>query len=126
VLFHAAGSDGLGAIAAAKEAGKWAIGCDSDQHHVAPEAVLTSFIKRVDYAVYQAATDVAAKRFTAGHTELGLKEGGVGYSPLGLEKLPNRDALVAQLEGLRKMIVDGTIKVPGTPEELAAFAPPAR
>ncbi|MBI5547249.1 MAG: BMP family ABC transporter substrate-binding protein, partial [Deltaproteobacteria bacterium] len=125
VLFHAAGSDGLGAIAAAREAGKWAIGCDSDQHPVAPDAVLTSFIKHVDFAVYQAIADVAANKFSATHAELGLKEGGVGYSPLGLDKLPNKDALVAQLEGLRKMIIEGKIKVPASAEELAAFQPSA-
>lgn len=126
VLFHAAGSDGLGVIAAAKEAKKWAIGCDSDQHHVAPEAVVTSFIKHVDYAVYQATAEVAAGKFTAGSSELGLKEGGVGYSPLGLDKLPNKEAIVAQVESLRKMIVDGQLKVPANADELAAFKPPAR
>ncbi len=126
VLFHAAGSDGLGVITAAREAKKWAIGRDSDQHHVAPDAVVTSFIKHVDYAVYQAVAEVSAGKFAAGQVELGLKEGGVGYSPLGLDKLPNKEAIVAQVEALRKMIVDGQIKVPASAEELASFKPPAR
>ena len=126
VLFHAAGSDGLGVIIAAKEAKRWAIGCDSDQHHVAPEAVIASFIKHVDYAVYTTIAELAAGKFQPGQVELGLKEGGVGYSPLGMEKLPNKDALIGQLEGLRKMIVEGQIKVPAIPEELASFKAPAR
>ena len=125
VLFHAAGADGLGAIAAAKDAGKWAIGCDSDQSHVAPESVFVSFIKHVDLAVYLAARDTAEGKFTSGHTELGLKEGGVGITPIRLEKVGNREAMTAKIEGLKKMIVDGTIKVPATLEELAAFKPPA-
>src|SRR5713101_1037450 len=51
VIFQAAGSDGLGAIQAVKEgrdSGRlvYAIGVDSDQWQVAPNAVLTSMIKR--------------------------------------------------------------------------------
>jgi basic membrane protein A len=127
VLFHAAGADGLGAIAAAKEARKWAIGCDSDQGHVAPDTVLLSVIKHVDLAVYLAARDVIAGKFVAGHTELGLKEGGMGITPLrAAGKLPNRDAIVAQLEGLKRMIADGTLKVPATLEELKDFKAPSK
>ena len=126
VLFHAAGSDGLGAIAAARETGKWVIGCDSDQHHVAPDAVLTSLIKHVDLAVYQTVADVVAKKFAAGQIELGLKEGGVGYAPLRTDKLADKDKIVARLESLKKMVVDGAIKVPATGEELASFKPPAK
>ncbi len=53
VVFQAAGSDGLGVIQAVKEAraaGKnvYVIGVDSDQSHLAPDAVLTSMVKRVD------------------------------------------------------------------------------
>jgi basic membrane protein A len=121
VLFHAAGSDGLGVIAAAKEAKRWVIGCDSDQYHVAPEAVLTSLVKHVDLAVYQAVADVVAGKFAAEPVELGVKEGGVGYAPVRTEKLANKAAVVGQVEGLRKLIVDGKLKVPSTVEELATF-----
>jgi basic membrane protein A len=124
VLFHAAGSDGLGAIAAAREAGKWAIGCDSDQHHVAPDTVLTSLIKHVDLAVYLAAVDASAGKFTSGHTELGLKEGGVGFAPIRTDKLADRAAVVARLEELKKKVIDGALKVPGTLDELASFEAP--
>lgn len=52
VLFHAAGSTGVGMIEAAEEAGKFAIGVDMDQSELAPSCVLTSAIKRVDQALY--------------------------------------------------------------------------
>jgi basic membrane protein A len=123
VIFHAAGSDGLGAIAAVREAGKWAIGCDSDQHHVAPDVVLTSMIKHVDLAVYLAASDAARGVFGSGHSDLGLKEGGLGYAPLRTSRLENKDQIVAQIEGLKKMVVDGTIRVPATLEELESYQP---
>lgn len=125
VLFHAAGSDGLGVIAAARESGRWVIGCDSDQHDVAPNVVLTSFIKHVDLAVYRTVADVVSGTFTAGHLEIGLKEGGVGYAPLRSERLGNRAALNERVEALRAMIVSGRLRVPATLEELGRFERPA-
>lgn len=124
VLFHAAGGDGLGVIAAAKEAGAWAIGCDSDQHHVAPETVLTSMVKSVDLAVYLAIKDVADGKFTSGHSELGLKEGGVGIAPVRTSKLEEKEAVLAQVDRLRQLVVDGTLTVPSTLEELKTWEPP--
>jgi basic membrane protein A len=123
VLFHAAGSDGLGAIAAAKEAGRFAIGCDSDQAHLAPQTIATSFIKHVDLAVYRAVEEVREGKFTAGHEELGLKEGGVGIAPfrMSAERMPEREKIAAKVEALQKAVIEGTIRVPATMEELAAF-----
>src|SRR6202011_4662598 len=44
VVYQVAGGTGLGVIQAAKEAGKFAVGVDTDQDGVAPGAVLTSMI----------------------------------------------------------------------------------
>ena len=123
VAFHAAGSDGLGVIQAAKEQGRMAIGCDSDQSHLAPANVVTSMIKHVDYAVYLAVKDVVEKTFTGGDTALGLKQGGVGLAPVRVE-IADKDAVMAKVEALRKAVVDGSLSVPATVEELAAFTPP--
>ena len=54
VVFHAAGGTGLGVIDGCKENGIWAIGVDSDQSPLAPETILTSALKRVDNACYDA------------------------------------------------------------------------
>jgi len=72
VVFAAAGGTGIGVYQAAKDAGKLAIGVDSNQNHVQPGTMLTSMVKRVDVAVY-----TAFKSVTPGVTNLGLKEGGV-------------------------------------------------
>jgi basic membrane protein A len=72
VIFAAAGGTGIGVYQAAKDARKLAIGVDSNQNHVQPGTMLTSMVKRVDVAVYQ-----AFKGVTPGITNLGLKEGGV-------------------------------------------------
>jgi basic membrane protein A len=74
VVFAAAGGTGIGVYQAAKDAGKLAIGVDSNQNHLHPGTMLTSMVKRVDVAVYN------ASRAQAGVTVLGLKEGGVDYA----------------------------------------------
>lgn len=124
IIFHAAGSDGLGVIQAAKEQNKFAIGVDSDQAHLAPQNVLTSMIKQVDYAIYVATKEIVEKKFQAGDKALGLKEGGVGMAPVTVD-FPNKQAALDKVEKLRKAIIDGKIKVPATLEELQGFTPPA-
>ena len=54
VIFAAAGMTGFGALQAAKDAGKLAIGMDSNQNPLFPGTVLTSLLKRVYNAVYDA------------------------------------------------------------------------
>ncbi len=125
VLFHAAGSDGVGVIQAVKEAraggaGAWAIGVDSDQHPLAPDAVLTSMVKRVDLAVYEAARDLAAGRFTAGDTALGLAEKGVGLAEVRVD-FPGKAEALAKVEALRQRIISGSLKIPATVEGLQTF-----
>jgi basic membrane protein A len=125
IVFHGAGLDGLGVIKAAQQAGKLVIGVDSDQAHVAPRNVLTSMIKHADLAVYLAVKDVRDGKFTGGDVVLGLKEGGVGLSPLGGDgDAAARAAALSDVNKLRDSIVAGTLAVPATLDELAKFSAP--
>lgn len=129
VIFHAAGSDGNGVIQAVKEAraaGKnvFVIGVDSDQSHLAPEAVLTSMVKRVDLAVWLSANDLKAGTFAAGDSAMGLKEGGVTYAPIRVE-LAGKDALLARVEALKAKVIAGEVKVPSNTTDLERFKPPS-
>lgn len=128
VVFHAAGSDGNGAIQAVKEAhegGKrvFAIGVDSDQSHLAPQAMLTSMVKRVDLVVWRAAKDLEAGAFTAGDVVLGLKDGAVGFAPVTVE-FEGKAAALSQVEALRQKVVAGELKVPSNLAELETFKAP--
>ena len=76
VIFAAAGGTGMGVYQAAKDAGKLAIGVDSNQNHLQPGTMLTSMVKRVDVAVFNAFKGVEPGKVTV----LGLKEGGVDYA----------------------------------------------
>ena len=129
IVFHGAGLDGLGVIKAAQQAGRWVIGVDSDQSHVAPRNVLTSMIKHADLAVYQAVRDAVNGSFAGGDVVLGLRESGVGLSPLGGEAdaavtAAARAAALKDVEVLRAAVISGRIVVPATPQDLARFDPP--
>lgn len=117
VVFHAAGQSGLGLFTAAVEADRLAIGVDSDQYLTAsPEEqphILTSMIKRVDTAVYDAIQQAVDGNFQAGFRAYGIAEEGVGYSdsnPALTDEM--KAAMDAAIEG----ILSGEITVPEEPE----------
>jgi basic membrane protein A and related proteins len=80
VIYAAAGGTGLGVLQAAKDMNKLAIGVDSNQNHLQPGFVLTSMIKRVDNAVFEAFKTARDGSWKAGHRNLGLAEEGVGVA----------------------------------------------
>ncbi len=80
VIYHAAGGTGIGVLQAAADAEKLGIGVDSNQNMLHPGKVLTSMVKRVDVAVYDAFNDAKEGKWTAGVTVLGLAEAGVGWA----------------------------------------------
>ena len=111
VVYHAAGGTGAGVIQAAAEAGKLAIGVDSNQNGMAPGSVLTSMLKRVDVAAYETMKDAAEGKFTAGVKILGAAEGGVDWAlDENNAKLVDAD-MKAAVEAARAGIVSGEIKV---------------
>jgi basic membrane protein A and related proteins len=54
VIYAAAGGTGIGVLQTAADEGILSIGVDSNQNHLHPGKVLTSMVKRVDNAVYDA------------------------------------------------------------------------
>ena len=78
VIYHAAGGSGVGVLQAAADAGVLGIGVDTNQNHLHPGQVLTSMLKRVDVAVYNAFEDFANDEWTNDVIVLGLAEDGVG------------------------------------------------
>jgi basic membrane protein A len=80
IFAAAAGMTGFGALQAAKDAGKFAIGMDSNQNPLFPGTVLTSLLKRVDNAVYDAFVAARAGTWQPGVRSLGLVEHGVDYA----------------------------------------------
>ncbi len=115
VVYHAAGGSGGGVFTAAKAAGKWAIGVDSDQAKTAAadvrDVIITSMIKKVDVAVFDFIKAVKDGNFKGGVKTFDLKAGGVDYSTTGGKV----DDIKAKLDDYKKQIIDGTITVPSKP-----------
>jgi basic membrane protein A and related proteins len=106
VVFAAAGGTGVGVYQAAKDAGKLAIGVDSNQNHIQPGTMLTSMVKRVDVAVYN-----VLKGWKAGTQVLGLKEGGVDYAADQHNAKLLNPALKTKADAVKADIMAGKIKV---------------
>ena len=115
IIFHASGSTGLGVFEAGRELKKLAIGVDSDQHDEAPGVVLTSMVKRVDNAVFDAIRDTKAGQWTSGVREFGLKDQGVTWVYDDRNKAQIPDDVKAKVDSLQALIVAGTIHVPTEP-----------
>lgn len=109
VIFAAAGGTGIGVLQAAADEGILSVGVDSNQNHLHPGKVLTSVVKRVDNAVYDA--------FKAGEAvEPGLKVWDVKSDGVGVAMDDNNKPLItpemtAAVEDARAKIASGEIVV---------------
>ena len=78
VIYAAAGGTGVGVLQTAADEGILSIGVDSNQNYMHPGKVLTSMLKRVDNAVYEAFKE--GENLTPGINVMDLKAGGVDYA----------------------------------------------
>jgi basic membrane protein A len=108
VVFAVAGQCGLGAIDAAKEQDVKAIGVDADQSYLGAH-VITSAVKRVEVAVFEAAKAVQDGKFEGGTDRVfDVKTDGVAYGKLSAD--------VAEYEpdvkSVQEKIASGELDVP--------------
>ena len=112
VIFAAAGASNLGLFDAAEEKQKFAIGSDSNQNWIKPGRVLTSMLKRVDVAVFNAIELAAQGRFEGGIIRHGLGDQGVDAAvDANNDKILTRE-IRTRLESVKKQILAGKIQVP--------------
>ncbi|MEL6200953.1 MAG: BMP family ABC transporter substrate-binding protein [Pseudomonadota bacterium] len=112
VVFAAAGGTGVGVLQAAADAGKLSIGVDSNQNGLQPGSVLTSMLKRVDVAVFNAMKDgMADGDFAFGFNVLGVAEGGVDIALDDNNKDLVSEEMLAAVEDARAKIISGDIVV---------------
>ena len=98
VVFQVAGGCGLGALDAAKEKNVWGIGVDADQGFLG-SYVLTSALKRVDTAVFNAIKDAKNGHFKGGRDAVyGIDVGGVGIGKFSPKAPKGMAAAVAKVE----------------------------
>lgn len=111
VVFAAAGSSSMGVLQAANDAGKFSIGVDSNQNYLFPGSVLTSMVKVVDLAVYEALKAAAAGTWKAGVVLYSLKNDGVNYALDEHNRNLITPEMQARVEDAKQKIISGEIKV---------------
>ena len=114
IVFQASGATGLGVIEACQEAGVYAIGVDSDQSSIAPKTVLTSAMKRVDTAVYDAVQELIDGKLEGGVETFDLAAGGVDIAPS--QDLISDDVIKA-VDDVKEKIISGDVVVPDNKDD---------
>src|SRR5215210_2781377 len=113
VVFQVAGQCGLGALDAAKEKGAQGIGVDADQAYLG-DHILTSALKKVDVAVFDAIKRSQAGQFKGGSDVIAtVKNGGVGIGKIGSAGTKDAD----QMKQVQDKVASGEIK--GMPETIS-------
>jgi basic membrane protein A and related proteins len=108
VVFQVAGTCGLGALDAAREAGTWGIGADIDQAALG-EHMLTSAVKRLDLVVLDAVRRHCEGALPAGGVRFSLANGAVGLGRMSPRVPPD---LVQEIEALMAEITKHGIDLP--------------
>lgn len=109
VVYQVAGAAGLGVLQAGEDAGRYAIGTDSDQNGIHPDSTPASAIKSVDNTVYN-----GIQAFLDGTLEMGITiRGDISNNGVGIAF---NDELVPlefqeQIDELRQQVIDGAITV---------------
>jgi basic membrane protein A len=109
VIYAAAGGTGVGVLQTAADEGILSIGVDSNQNYMHPGKVLTSMLKRVDNAVYQAMKD--GPGMEKGFNVMGIANGGVGYAMDEFNKNIVSADMKAVVDEASAQIADGTLMV---------------
>jgi basic membrane protein A len=121
IVYHASGRCGLGVIDAARETGKLAIGVDGDQDGEAKGNVLTSMVKHVDVALFEAIKDLKEGKFTGEERSYDLAKGGVGLTDFTYTKDKIGEENLKKIDAMAKRVAAGEIKPPKNRAELESF-----
>ncbi|EKO3398831.1 BMP family ABC transporter substrate-binding protein [Vibrio fluvialis] len=111
VIYAAAGGTGLGVYQAAADAGKLAIGVDSNQNHLQPGTMLTSMVKLVGAAAVDSWKEEINGTWQPGIKVLGLKENAVDWAYDEYNKPLISDEMKSYMESLKADIIAGKIQV---------------
>ncbi|MEO0781781.1 MAG: BMP family ABC transporter substrate-binding protein [Pseudomonadota bacterium] len=109
VVYAAAGGTGVGVLQTAADEDILSIGVDSNQNYLHPGQVLTSMLKRVDVAVYEAMK--AGENVETGVFTMGLSDEGVGYALDDNNAPLITSEMQAMVDEARQKIIDGDLEV---------------
>ncbi|MDO9545579.1 MAG: BMP family ABC transporter substrate-binding protein [Pelolinea sp.] len=129
IVYQVAGRSGEGVLEAAAQRGLYAFGVDSNQDDIQPGSIITSMIKRVDMATYDAIQQYVDGTFAGGFFAFGLGDGfaGVSWDEGSTTFADNGPAeMVAKLPAAQSLVDDYRAKiVSGAYEVCDSLAPTA-
>lgn len=112
-IYPAAGFTGVGALNEAQNSGVYGIGVDTDQYFLAENAVVTSMLKKIDVAIFQAIElFIENGELTEDIIELGLKEDGVGLAEIRI--IPMKPSEQEILTNYTEKILSGNLTIEST------------
>ncbi|WP_422032502.1 BMP family lipoprotein [Roseovarius sp.] len=109
VVYHAAGGTGTGVLQTAADEGILGIGVDSNQNYMHPGSILTSMVKRVDNAVYDAMS--AGTDMETGIQVMGISNDGVSYAMDEHNESLVTDEMKAAVDEAAEKIASGELEV---------------
>jgi len=113
VILPVAGNAGNGALYAAKDNGKWAIGVDADQYYSLPEVkdiLLSSCVKSLESTISKVAIAYIENPVISNSTYTGtLKNEGVSLAPFHSFDAQIPDSIKTAIEAIKAGIIDGSI-----------------
>lgn len=119
VIYQVAAASGKGVFDAAEDFNKshpgikhYAIGVDSNQNWINPKVILTSMIKKIDVAVFEAIRDMTKHKFQDGHVTFGLKDGGVDWAYDKYNENYYSASEIKKINSIKDKIISGKINVP--------------
>ncbi len=119
IVFAVAGKTGEGVFEAAAEQGCYAIGVDADQKYIDPEVIICSMMKQVGKSIYttvaQFIDDGTWEGGTVWTADMATGFIDVGYGDDTMTQQVD-DALKAEVEGIKQLIISGEITVETTRE----------
>ena len=116
-----------GLIQAAKEKGAWTIGRSFGHTTIAPDRVLANIAERWADIYAAAVADLRAGRLAGGHVAYGLDSKGANGAELrySAEREMNPAvpaAVVAEIDGIKKKVASGALKVKPTKDDARSGA----
>ncbi|MFN3410870.1 MAG: BMP family protein [Exilispira sp.] len=111
IIFAVAAGSNIGIFNACRDYSIFSIGVDIDQDYIIPGVIITSVLKNLDQAIVYIIGKVIKNDFESKVYYLGLKENGVGLSPMLYTKNVIGEEIIEHLAKLQQEIIEGKIIV---------------
>ncbi|MBF8984769.1 BMP family ABC transporter substrate-binding protein [Lutibacter sp. B2] len=114
IVFQVAGKTGEGVFEAAKDVNQYAIGVDTDQRFINPDAIVASMTKGIALSIYESIDRIQKGEFKSGSIyKYGINENGVdvAFGTEDMKQIVTED-MIKKVNEIKEKIKTGEITVP--------------